>query len=592
MLGHRGVRLGITYPEITEMQARAIFEAAAQLNKEGLKVVPEVMIPLVGLVKELKDQKTIVDRVAGAVMKEQGVKFKYLVGTMIEVPRGAVTADQIATEAQFFSFGTNDLTQLTFGFSRDDAGKFLGVYQERKILERDPFQSIDTVGVGQLVAMACEKGRKTRPDLKLGICGEHGGDPSSVHFFHTVGLDYVSASPYRVPVARLAAAHAAHVSEGRRLSRFESGSVGLGRVAVGLLATCPNRAPTWPNRTATWPQPGQLVITVFVHRNGRTEALQELDPALLQPGSGAKVWVDLAGASQSELRILSDVFHFHPLAVEDAVAALHHPKIEAYNGYLYLILHGIDYQKSRDEESFITHDTDFFLGPNYLVTIHDGQTRSITGIQDVCGRNDHVLGEGPGALMHRIIDRMVDNYRPEIEQLEKWLDELEREVFDVPKKETVREILSVKQDVTALRRISTPQRDAIGTARAPRVPDHPGGADLPVPRRLRQPRPDRRRGADLPGSDHQPARRALLECLEPPERDHARAHGHHRDRLAAHAGGRHLRHEHEAAAGRDRVGSAAVLVAGRRHGRDGRHHAGVLQEEALALNGCAELTFD
>ena len=209
MLGHRGVRLGITYPEITEMQARAIFEAAAQLNKEGLKIVPEVMIPLVGLVRELRDQKAIVDRVAAAVMKEKGVRFKYLVGTMIEVPRGAATADEIATEAQFFSFGTNDLTQLTFGFSRDDAGKFLGVYQERKILERDPFQSIDTVGVGQLVAMAVEKGRRARPDLKLGICGEHGGDPSSIHFFHTVGLDYVSASPYRIPVARLAAAHAA-----------------------------------------------------------------------------------------------------------------------------------------------------------------------------------------------------------------------------------------------------------------------------------------------------------------------------------------------------------------------------------------------
>jgi pyruvate,orthophosphate dikinase len=209
MLGHRGVRLGITYPEITEMQARAIFEAAATLNKEGLKVVPEVMIPLVGHVRELRDQKVIVDRVAAAVMKEQGLRFKYLVGTMIEVPRGAVTADEVAQEAQFFSFGTNDLTQLTFGFSRDDAGKFLGVYQERKILERDPFQSIDTVGVGALVAMACEKGRKARPDLKLGICGEHGGDPSSVHFFHKVGLNYVSASPYRVPVARLAAAHAA-----------------------------------------------------------------------------------------------------------------------------------------------------------------------------------------------------------------------------------------------------------------------------------------------------------------------------------------------------------------------------------------------
>jgi len=209
MLGHRGVRLGITYPEITEMQARAIFEAACQLAKEGLKVSPEVMIPLVGHVKELKDQKTIVDRVAAEVMKEQGVKIKYLVGTMIEVPRGAVTADEIATEAQFFSFGTNDLTQMTFGFSRDDIGKFLGIYQERKILERDPFQSIDTAGVGQLVAMAVEKGRRTRPDIKLGVCGEHGGDPSSVHFFHKVGLNYVSASPYRVPVARLAAAHAA-----------------------------------------------------------------------------------------------------------------------------------------------------------------------------------------------------------------------------------------------------------------------------------------------------------------------------------------------------------------------------------------------
>ena len=159
--------------------------------------------------KELRDQKAIVDRVAADVMKEQGVKIKYLVGTMIEVPRGAVTADEIASEAQFFSFGTNDLTQLTFGFSRDDVGKFLGIYQERKILERDPFQSIDTVGVGQLVATAVEKGRKTRPDIKLGICGEHGGDPSSVHFFHKVGLNYVSASPYRVPVARLAAAHAA-----------------------------------------------------------------------------------------------------------------------------------------------------------------------------------------------------------------------------------------------------------------------------------------------------------------------------------------------------------------------------------------------
>ena len=209
MLGHRGVRLGITYPEITEMQTRAIMEAACRLNKEGLKIVPEIMIPLVGLVKELRDQKAIVDRIASLVMKEQGIKIKYLVGTMIEVPRGAMTADEIATEAQFFSFGTNDLTQLTFGFSRDDAGKFLKIYQDKKILDRDPFASIDTVGVGAVVRIGVQLGRKTRPDLKIGVCGEHGGDPSSIHFFESVALDYVSASPYRIPVARLAAAQAA-----------------------------------------------------------------------------------------------------------------------------------------------------------------------------------------------------------------------------------------------------------------------------------------------------------------------------------------------------------------------------------------------
>jgi pyruvate,orthophosphate dikinase len=209
MLGHRGVRLGITYPEITEMQTRAILEAACDLHKEGLKVVPEIMIPLVGLVKELRDQKAVVHRVAAEVMKEKGVKVTYLVGTMIEVPRGAITADQIAAEAQFFSFGTNDLTQMAFGFSRDDAGKFLKVYQEKKILERDPFATIDVEGVGALVRMGVERGRQARKDLKVGICGEHGGDPASIHFFESVKLDYVSASPYRIPVARLAAAQAA-----------------------------------------------------------------------------------------------------------------------------------------------------------------------------------------------------------------------------------------------------------------------------------------------------------------------------------------------------------------------------------------------
>ena len=209
MMGHRGVRLAISYPEIAEMQTQAIIEAACLLAKEGQKVIPEIMIPLVGHVKEFSNQRTLVDRVAAEAMRAMGVKVKYLVGTMIEVPRGAMTADEIAREADFFSFGTNDLTQMAFGFSRDDAGKFLTTYRERRILDRDPFASIDVEGVGALVRLAADKGRAAHPGLKLGICGEHGGDPASIHFFSTVGLDYVSASPYRVPTARLAAAHAA-----------------------------------------------------------------------------------------------------------------------------------------------------------------------------------------------------------------------------------------------------------------------------------------------------------------------------------------------------------------------------------------------
>jgi len=209
MLGHRGCRLGITYPEITEMQARAIMEAACQLTKEGVKVYPEIMIPLVGTKNELTNQKTVVVRVAEEVQKETGVKVDYMVGTMIEIPRAALTADQIAEEADFFSFGTNDLTQLTFGYSRDDAGKFLAEYYDRGILEDDPFQSLDQTGVGQLVEIGITKGRTTKPNLKVGICGEHGGDPKSVGFCHRVGMNYVSCSPYRVPIARLAAAQEA-----------------------------------------------------------------------------------------------------------------------------------------------------------------------------------------------------------------------------------------------------------------------------------------------------------------------------------------------------------------------------------------------
>ncbi len=215
MLGHRGCRLGIVYPEITRMQARAICEAAAELAKKKVKVVPEIMIPLVGTIKEFEDQKRVVVETAGEVMKEMKVKFSYMVGTMIELPRAALTADEIAKEAEFFSFGTNDLTQTTFGFSRDDAGKFITLYMEKGILEKDPFVAIDQTGVGQLVEMGVRKGRSVRANLKVGICGEHGGEPSSVEFCHRTGLDYVSCSPFRVPIARLAAAQASIKESGK-----------------------------------------------------------------------------------------------------------------------------------------------------------------------------------------------------------------------------------------------------------------------------------------------------------------------------------------------------------------------------------------
>ena len=210
MLGHRGCRLGIAYPEITEMQARAIFEAAVEVSQEeGFAVVPEIMVPLVAFKKELDIQKAIIDKVAKQVFEEKGAKVDYLVGTMIEIPRAAVTADEIAETAQFFSFGTNDLTQTGLGMSRDDSGSFLPQYQELEIIKKNVFASIDQEGVGKLMKIAVELGRSTRPDIKLGICGEHGGDPASVKFCNTLGLTYVSCSPYRVPTARLAAAQAA-----------------------------------------------------------------------------------------------------------------------------------------------------------------------------------------------------------------------------------------------------------------------------------------------------------------------------------------------------------------------------------------------
>jgi pyruvate,orthophosphate dikinase len=209
MMGHRGCRLAVTYPEIAVMQTRAIIEAAITVNKEGIKSIPEIMIPLTGEVKELKYVKDICVETAEKIIKEAGVELKYLVGTMIEIPRAALTSDEIAKEAEFFSFGTNDLTQMTFGFSRDDAGKFLNDYYSKKIYEMDPFVKMDQIGVGKLVEMSVKLGKQTRPDIKLGICGEHGGNPASVEFCHNIGLTYVSCSPFRVPIARLAAAQAA-----------------------------------------------------------------------------------------------------------------------------------------------------------------------------------------------------------------------------------------------------------------------------------------------------------------------------------------------------------------------------------------------
>jgi pyruvate,orthophosphate dikinase len=208
MLGHRGCRLGIVYPEITRMQTRAIIEAACDIAKKGKKIVPEIMVPLVGIKKEFQNQKELIKATAEEVMKKKGVRIDYLIGTMIELPRAALIADEIAKEAEFFSFGTNDLTQTTYGFSRDDAGKFINYYTENGILEKDPFQTLDQEGVGQLVKMGVTKGRAARPNLKVGICGEHGGDPASVEFCYKAGLNYVSCSPYRVPIARLAGAHA------------------------------------------------------------------------------------------------------------------------------------------------------------------------------------------------------------------------------------------------------------------------------------------------------------------------------------------------------------------------------------------------
>ncbi len=239
MLGHRGCRLGIVYPEITEMQVRAILEAACEVKKMGIDVKPEIMIPLVGHVNELKLQEQLVRKVAEEVFVSEKIKVDYLVGTMIELPRAAIIADQIAEVADFFSFGTNDLTQTTFGLSRDDSGKFLPFYVEHEILPRDPFESIDQEGVGLLMEWGVEKGRKARKDLKIGICGEHGGEPMSVEFCHRINMNYVSCSPFRVPIARLAAAQAA--LRDQKVSTGLGGRTGLPGLRPGELPEVPIR---------------------------------------------------------------------------------------------------------------------------------------------------------------------------------------------------------------------------------------------------------------------------------------------------------------------------------------------------------------
>ncbi|KPL15691.1 hypothetical protein AMJ74_01025 [candidate division WOR_3 bacterium SM1_77] len=226
MMGHRGVRLGVTYPEITSMQVRAIFEAAAELVKEGNDPYPEIMVPVVAEANELRDQKDIVDRIYKEVLVKYNLKkIKHMYGTMIEIPRACIVADQIAPSVEFFSYGTNDLTQMGFGFSRDDIGGFLADYIKKGILPEDPFQSVDQSGIGELIKIGIERGRETNPKLEIGICGEHGGDPRSIHFCHRVGMNYVSCSPFRVPIARLAAAQATLIyKKGKKTGKQEKGT--------------------------------------------------------------------------------------------------------------------------------------------------------------------------------------------------------------------------------------------------------------------------------------------------------------------------------------------------------------------------------
>ena len=356
-------------------------------------------------------------------MKEQGIKFKYLVGTMIEVPRGALTADEIAAEAQFFSFGTNDLTQMTFGFSRDDVGKFLRVYQDRKILDKDPFATFDAAGIGQLVAMAVQKGRATRPDLKLGICGEHGGDPASVHFFHNVGLDYVSA---RRTASRWRGwrRRRRRSGQGRRLGDSTAGLAArlahAARVALRDAAS-PDAGPRPPS-----PDDPLLRASGRPHRRGRRRSTRRGCAEPRRSRSGPTSVEPTADDGQ----VLREVFGIHELAVDDALerdASI--PKVETYGDVLYVVLHGINFQAERARLRHPRHR----LLPRPRATWSRSTTASGAASPTSAGcasAATAILAEGPVALMHRIVDTMVDHYRPEVDELEEWLDELERQVIE------------------------------------------------------------------------------------------------------------------------------------------------------------------
>ena len=370
-------------------------------------------------------------------MTEKGVKIKYLVGTMIEVPRGAMTADQIAAEAQFFSFGTNDLTQMTFGFSRDDIGKFLRVYQDKKILDKDPFATIDIEGVGALVRIGVEKGRAARPSLKVGICGEHGGDPASVHFFESVKLDYVSASPYRIPVARLAAAQAAHVGQGRGL------------------------------------------ITYYVHR-GRLHdpGWSTIDPSWLDPGSNATVWADVRQPDTGRRRAAATAFRLPPAGDRRRAAVLAVPEGRDRTARTCTSSSTASISSRRTTRSRRI-DIDFFLGANYLVTVHDGSRRSIAEVAHLCARNDFALAEGPVALMHRIVDGWSITTGPRSTNSKAGSTTSRGACCRTIATELTREILAVKRDISSMRRVVIPQRDVVGASGAPRVrPDRSGACRI------------------------------------------------------------------------------------------------------------------